>query len=149
MHDFLFGAGVERVPGRGSEGGAEQEGGDEENRAPAAGGGDRFGRDGSCGVPGRVASRLDLLEGEARVADVSEAALGIAFETPLQELPEPRRRVFREGLPVDRSLEHAGDRVADGLSLEETAPGEALVEDAAERPDVGAAVHDLPARLLG
>jgi len=55
----------------------------------------------------------------------------------------------REKVPVGLALQDLGDQVRDRLALEGPAPGQALVEDAAERPDVGALVHHASPGLLG
>ncbi len=52
-------------------------------------------------------------------------------------------------VPIGLALEDASDHVGDRLSLEGRMTAQAFEEQAAERPDVGAAIHDLPARLLG
>ncbi len=50
---------------------------------------------------------------------------------------------------VDLGLQDSGERVGDRGGREERAAGEHLVEDDAERPDVGALVDRAAARLLG
>ena len=52
-------------------------------------------------------------------------------------------------LPVRLALQDARDHVGHRLAREGLAPGEAFVEHAAERPDVGALVDRAAARLLG
>ena len=53
-----------------------------------------------------------------------------------------------ERRPVGLALENLRDRVRDRVTGKGDAPGQHLVEHAAERPDVGALVDRLPARLL-
>ena len=60
-----------------------------------------------------------------------------------------RRRVLRQSRPVGLMLQHLGDDVGCRPTVEHHSPGQHLVEDAAERPDVGARVDRQPARLLG
>jgi len=51
--------------------------------------------------------------------------------------------------PPGLSPDHVGERGRDVLTLEGAVPGEHLVQDDAERPDVGPLVHGLASRLLG
>ena len=72
-------------------------------------------------------------------------------------LRRQRRRISRtrggvaggQRRPVGLALEDARDQVRHGLALERRAAREALEQHAAERPDVGAPVDRLAARLLG
>ena len=49
---------------------------------------------------------------------------------------------------IDVALQHVGQRVRDGLAVEEPLPREQLEEDHAERPDVGPLVDALAGRLF-
>ena len=62
---------------------------------------------------------------------------------------ERGREVGRKPCPVWIPREHRGQRLRHVVAVEGAPCGEALVEHAAERPDVGALVDRPPARLLG
>ena len=100
----------------------------------------------------RIACRAQRLSASSqlnsRVADVPEPALGILFETPLQQSPNAWRAFGRQRLPVRLALENRGDRVGDGVAGERRAAGEHFVEHAAERPDVRPPVERLATRLF-
>ena len=89
------------------------------------------------------------LELEARVAGVAQPASGVLLEASAQQLAHARGNPRRENRPVRLVLEDRGDRVGDRLAREGPASRQHLEEDAAERPDVGAPVGLLAARLLG
>ena len=80
---------------------------------------------------------------------VALAALGVLLEAALEQQPQPRRRPARQQRPVRLALQHGGLHVRHGRARERGAAGEHLVEHAAERPQVGAAVDAPPASLLG
>ena len=69
-------------------------------------------------------------------------------QTATQDPPDCRRGRRRQGGPVGLALEHLGEDLGDGRPLKRPAAGEALVEDAAEAPHVGPAIHGLALRLL-
>ena len=89
------------------------------------------------------------LEGIARFADVAQALLRVALEAPLEECPHRARRRRGKRAEVDRLAQHRGHRVGDVFALEQPLSGQHLDADDAERPDVGAPVDRLAARLLG
>ena len=90
-----------------------------------------------------------LQELDPRVRDVVEAVLRVAFEAAAQEPADRGGGAGGQLREVDLVLEHAGERVGHRVGGEERPAGEHLVEDDAERPDVGALVDGLAPRLLG
>ena len=82
------------------------------------------------------------------VADVSQPLLRILGEAAEQQPSNGGGRRGGQGRPVGLALENLRDRVRDGLTGKREAAGQHLVEHAAERPDVGALVDALTARLL-
>ncbi len=90
-----------------------------------------------------------VVELETRIADVAETSA----RRPSRDIAAGgvgRLPASRPGAVVQSGSRSriAADRVGDGLAIERLAAGEHLVEDAAERPDVGALVHRPAARLL-
>ena len=96
--------------------------------------------------PEALQSMVDL---DPRVADVPEPAARVFLERAPKELADPRRSFLGERIPPRLGSENRGDHVRRGLPAENALAGQELVEDAAERPDVGSLVHRLAARLLG
>jgi hypothetical protein len=76
---------------------------------------------------------------------VARALLWILFEAPLQQSV----CLFGDFLEVRVVAQDAGNCFLRGLALMWWCPGQHLVEDAAERPDVDSSVHHLTRRLLG
>ncbi len=74
---------------------------------------------------------------------------GVLDQAAADEPDEARGRRRRQGLPVGVGAQHRGQGVRDRLALEGAPAGEHLVEEAAERPDVGPGVDALAAGLLG
>ena len=149
MHDTHLGGargGSERVPREGAEDGAEdgadreQDRGTTPRRCRA-----RSHRAGGCREP----ARLHLLQREPRVANIAQAEFRILGQAPLEQLAEPRGRRLGQGGPIHLALERLRDRVTHRLPFERALPREAFVEDAAEGPDVRAAIDDFASRLLG
>ena len=96
-----------------------------------------------------VGSAQQLVERDARVGDVVQPVLRIAFEAAGEQpaqLPGKRRG---QRLPVDLLPQHGREHVADGLAGEELPPGQHLVEEDAEGPDVRTLVDGPSASLLG
>ncbi|HSC25848.1 MAG TPA: hypothetical protein VLD67_01160 [Vicinamibacterales bacterium] len=69
-------------------------------------------------------------------------------EAPLQDAPDVSRHRGRQPSPVHLPLEDAGNRVGHRVGGKRCSARQHLVEHAAERPDVGAFVDELAARLL-
>ena len=90
--------------------------------------------------------RVDLDPG---VADIAQALLRILFQTADQQASDRRRCCGGQRRPVGFALEDLRDRVRHGLARERDATGEHFEEHAPERPDVGALIDRLAARLLG
>ena len=90
--------------------------------------------------------RVDL---DPDVADVPQALLRILRQAAEQKPPNRHRRRGRQRRPVRLALEDLRDRVRDRVARKRHAPGQHLVEHAAEGPDVGALVDRQAARLLG
>ena len=86
----------------------------------------------------------------AQLGRVLEAIARLACHRPLDDVDEQRRR--RRGALAQRhglAVAQAGQHLVHRLVLEGALAGEDLVEDRAEREDVGARVGLLPAQLLG
>ena len=94
-------------------------------------------------------SRLHLLQGDAGLADVAEAAHRIALEAASDEDFDPGRCLLREVGEIDLRAEHGGQRMGDRLAVEQPLAGQQLVQHDAEGPDVAAAVGRLAGGLLG
>ena len=123
---------------------AEHSGGDGDDDAPCQ----RRARSRERAVARGGPSRLDLLDLEARVANVAEAAHRVLLQTAPEQAHEPRRNVRAERRPAGLRRQDGRHRVGDRLASERSPPREALVEDAAEGEDVGPFVDRLAARLL-
>ena len=93
----------------------------------------------------RFVDRVDL---DPDVTDISQTLLGILREAAAQESSNDCRCRRGEGRPVGLTLENLPNRVRHRLAGKGDAPGQHLVEHAAERPDVGALVDHLPTRLF-
>ena len=89
-----------------------------------------------CRTGGAAGRRDQVLERDPRIPDVTEPVLRVAVETAAQNSSDGRRRLRREARPVDVGAQHRSERVGHGLAFEGLAPGEHLVQDRAERPDV-------------
>ncbi len=90
-----------------------------------------------------------LLELEPRVAEIPQPPRRVLLEATPEQAAHLPRSVGGERAPVDLALQDGGQGVRDRLAAEGAAAAEHLVEDAAEGPDVGAAIGALAARLLG
>ena len=88
------------------------------------------------------------LELPARVRGVAQAPLGVLLEAALEQVVDALRRRRRQRLPLGLAGEDGGERVGGRRAAERPPAGEHLEEDAAEAPDVGAAVQRPPPRLL-
>ena len=86
-----------------------------------------------------------------RASPMSRRRFLASFSRQRREQLAQRARASRAGSASQSGsrCEDARDHVRDGLARERLAAGEALEEHAAERPDVGAPVDRLAARLLG
>src|SRR5829696_5162995 len=91
----------------------------------------------------------NLVEFDPQIPGVTKTPRGVAGEAAAEETAELRRRRIRERRPIRVPCEDRRDRVRSSLALEGTTAGEQLVADAAERPQVGARVDGVTARLLG
>ena len=89
------------------------------------------------------------LELESRVAGVPQAPAGVLLQAAGEKLPDALRRARRQRVPVGLLVEDRGQDVRNRLAREGPATRQHLVQNAAERPDVGAPVGLLAARLLG
>ena len=121
-------------------------------RRRATAGGTTARRD--AGVAGRTAARLGRADGRVKAHPRSRAVRPRDREPPLaillQAAPQQaanRGRRVAAARPVRLALEHAAS-VSDTSSPSNARRREHFVEHAAERPDVGALVDRLAARLL-
>ena len=104
---------------------------------------------GACATrPSCCRPLLDVVDFDARVGDVVQPAVRILVQTPPQQLANRRRRVRRQRAPLGLAFENRRNRVRDGLARKRGASRQHLVQHAPERPDVGALVDGLTARLL-
>ena len=95
----------------------------------------------------RVSRRV--LQLEPGVSDVSQPLFRIALQASAQNACEHRRRIRRNRRPVHGAFHHGRDRVRRSRSGKGGTTDEHFVDDATERPDVGAAIDLLPSGLLG
>ena len=93
--------------------------------------------------------REHVVEHDPRVGGGVEPVPRLALQAAPEQPPHRRRRAGRESREVDVGAQHGGQRVAHGLAVEESPPGEHLVEYDAEGPDVRPFVYSAAARLLG
>ena len=95
-------------------------------------------------------SRLErALQGQAHVAAWLRSLPRIFLETHTQHLTHSRGHIPWNGVPRRVHLHNCRQRVGDILSGKRPLPRQHLIQHRAERPDVGALVHDLAPRLLG
>ena len=88
-------------------------------------------------------------ETHAGLSDVAQPGARVAIEASLDHPPHRLRRLDRKRHQIDILTKHRGQRLGDGLGLEQAPAGQHLVQHDAERPDVGAPIDGLPLRLLG
>ena len=89
-----------------------------------------------------------ISEFEPRHTNVRQALGSLLLETSPQQPLDGRRRGRRQARPVRLLRDDGRDRVGHVFTAERALAGEHLVEDAAKRPDVGAAIDRLALRLL-
>src|SRR6185436_18396977 len=89
------------------------------------------------------------LENQPCLADIAQAPFGIFLETSRDQIAEMFRRCRRESIPVRLVASHRGQKLGRRIAGEWSTTGEHLVEDAAERPDVGPFVDRSAYCLLG
>ena len=110
-----------------------------------------FGR--STGASWRVARarRRDCASSiSSRASRMSpKPTAAILLEAPAQHSPDAFRRVAGQARPVRLGVQHRGYRLRRVVAVEGSRAGEHLEQHGAERPDVGAAIDRLAARLLG
>ena len=88
---------------------------------------------------------VDGIDDRTRIADGAKPPRRILLETERQETA----RRCRHARPIGLLRQHRRDRVGHRLLREARLPGQHLVENDAERPDVAALVDGLASRLLG
>ena len=81
----------------------------------------------------------------ARVADRRQSILALLLEAPAQERMHPRGRQRDIGIAV----EYLAQDLDDGVAAEYRLSGQQLVDDDAERPDVGALIGGFALGLFG
>ncbi len=90
-----------------------------------------------------------FIERDTRLADIAQAELGVFAQAAFEEAAKVRGRVFGERGVIGFAGEHGGERIRDGFAAaEQHFSGQEFVENDAEGPDIGAAVHDFAARLF-
>ncbi len=87
-------------------------------------------------------------ERKANVSDIANPFLWILLQALFDEHQQQRRQLGQLA-PIRLRLEHAGDRLRHVFPKKRRLPGEHLVENDAESPDVGTRVDRPAARLLG
>ena len=90
-----------------------------------------------------------LLELEPRVADVVQPVVRLLAEAAREQPLQRVGSAARQRRPVGLARADRVGEIEEGAAGEGMPPGEHLVQQAAERPDVGAAVHRLTEELLG
>jgi len=95
---------------------------------------------------GRIERVVDL---GLRITDIAQTPLRIFLQASLDERPHGGRCRLRQCAPHGLSLDDSGNRVRQRAAGERGSAGKHLVEQATERPDVGALVDKAAARLLG
>jgi hypothetical protein len=91
----------------------------------------------------------NFIERDARVADIAQALLGIFSQAACQKHADTGGRVVRQMCPIGIFLDDSGESVGDRLASKGHFATEHFVQDAAEGPDVRAAIDRFPFRLLG
>jgi len=89
-----------------------------------------------------------LLNRDPRFSDGLQPSLDIAVETPLQQFPDRRWRIWGQLLKIDLGAQHIRQRVRHRLAVEQPLPRQHLVQHNSERPHIGAPVGRLARRLL-
>jgi hypothetical protein len=89
-----------------------------------------------------------LLNFNARLADVAQPLFRIFFQALPQQMADGRGRGIGQRGPRRRGPQRGSDRVGHRLARKRSASRQHLVQHASERPDVGALVDRLAARLL-
>ena len=92
----------------------------------------------------RIRGRSEPAELDTPVADISQTFPRVLGQAALDEVTHR----FRKPAPVGLGLDDGGENVGGTLGVEGLLSGQALVEAAAERPDVGPLVDGFAARLL-
>ena len=87
-----------------------------------------------------------VFDGDAGFADVLEAGLEVSIQAALDEIADG---AYRYLVDVDIAFDDVGQRMGNGLAVEEAFACQQFVEDDAEGPDVGSAVDGLAGGLLG
>ncbi len=90
-----------------------------------------------------------FVDGDTGVTDRLEALAGIFLEAPLHKDAHSRRNGGGKLCPIGMIFDDGGQSVGDGFAVESHFPGQHLVEDAAEGPDIRAAIGGFAASLLG
>ena len=85
---------------------------------------------------------------QPHVTDVADTLPRVLFEATPEIAVHAGWDALGQGAPIRVALEHLGERERDIFTGEHVRARQHLVEDDAERPDVGSLVHLLPARLL-
>jgi hypothetical protein len=88
-------------------------------------------------------------EREPRLADVAQPGLRVALEATLEQAAYASGCRRRQRAPRQRLLDDGREHVGHRLAVEQTPARQHLEQHDAERPDVGALVDRLSARLLG
>jgi hypothetical protein len=85
---------------------------------------------------------------DPHVASGLLSVAGVLHQAAVQKPVDGGRRLARQLRPVRLGADDGAQHIGDGLAVERTGASEHLLEYAAKRPEVGAAVDDLRARLL-
>ena len=89
-----------------------------------------------------------MAQHEQRRRDIPIRCRGILLEASLQQRPNRKGRLRRQGVPIWLGPEHRGERVAHILAAERTFARQHLEQHGTEGPDVRAFVDGFPLRLL-
>src|SRR5262245_46299181 len=85
---------------------------------------------------------------DPRIADIAQALLRVLLKASREEQSNSLRCFGRKRLPVRIVTDDGSDDISRRLSLKRPAPAEHFVQHTPKRPDVGALVHRVPARLF-
>ena len=92
--------------------------------------------------------RVRVLQEDSRLADIAQPLPRIPVEAPPQELTHRRRRNIGQPPVVHIGRQDRNHHLREAVARERTSPGQQLVEDGPERPDVRAPIQHLSLRLL-
>jgi hypothetical protein len=100
------------------------------------------------GTSALVDAGNSLIDVEHGIADVAKTATRLLFESASDQASNCHRRFRWQPIELGLAFQHAPQRLDDRVPGERPGPGQHLLQDTAERPDVGPVIDGLAARLL-